>query len=61
MVGQVHADQQGLSLERARAKADGTFDVALRVFRPPTRRASPGLAEEGIRSAGRPATIRLPH
>jgi valine dehydrogenase (NAD+) len=53
MVGQVHADQQGLSLERARAKADGTFDVALRVF---------GAAdEEGIRSAGRPATIRLPH
>ena len=46
-VGQVHAHQQGFSFERARAKADGTLDVALWVFR--------AADEEGVSPTGRGA------
>jgi len=58
--------KHGFSFERARSKADGICDVALRVFRAADEEGvSPAvsadrLAEERIRSVGRLATIRLP-
>ena len=63
---QVEDERHGFSFERARAKASGIFDVALRVFAlADAERISPAmaadrLAEERIRSVGRLATIRLP-
>jgi valine dehydrogenase (NAD+) len=63
---QVEDERHGFSFERARTRAGGIFDVALRVFRAAdTDGVSPAvaadrLAEERIRSVGRLATIRLP-
>ena len=63
---QVEDERHGFSFDRAKAKADGIFDVALRVFRAADEEgvspavAADRLAEERIRSVGRLATIRLP-
>ncbi|MGY2129736.1 Glu/Leu/Phe/Val family dehydrogenase [Blastococcus sp. SYSU DS0617] len=63
---QVEDERHGFSFERARARAAGIFDVALRVFRAADADgvspavAADRLAEERIRSVGRLATIRLP-
>ena len=56
----------GFSFPRAREKAKGIFDVALRVFRAADRRgvspavAADGIAEERMRQVGRLSVIRLP-
>jgi valine dehydrogenase (NAD+) len=63
---QVEDERHGFSFERARTRAAGIFDVALRVFRAADDDgvspavAADRLAEERIRSVGRLATIRLP-
>lgn len=63
---QVEDERHGFSFERARARAAGIFDTALRVFRTADAEsvspavAADRLAEERIRSVGRLATIRLP-
>jgi valine dehydrogenase (NAD+) len=63
---QVEDERHGFSFPRAKAKASGIFDVALRVFRAADDEgvspavAADRLAEERIRSVGRLATIRLP-
>jgi valine dehydrogenase (NAD+) len=63
---QVEDERHGFSFERAKAKASGIFDVALRVFREADAAgvspavAADRLAEERMRSVGRLATIRLP-
>jgi valine dehydrogenase (NAD+) len=65
-VMQVEDERHGFSFERAKAKATGIFDVALRVFREADEAgispavAADRLAEERMRSVGRLATIRLP-
>jgi valine dehydrogenase (NAD+) len=64
---QVEDERHGFSFDRAKAKAGGIFDVALRVFRAADDEgvspavAADRLAEERMRSVGRLATIRLPH
>jgi valine dehydrogenase (NAD+) len=64
---QVEDERHGFSFDRAKAKAAGIFDVALRVFRAADDEgvspavAADRLAEERMRSVGRLATIRLPH
>jgi valine dehydrogenase (NAD+) len=64
---QVEDERHGFSFDRAKAKATGIFDVALRVFRAADDEgvspavAADRLAEERMRSVGRLATIRLPH
>ena len=63
---QVEDERHGFSFERAKSKASGIFDVALRVFEEADAAgvapavAADRLAEERIRSVGRLATIRLP-
>jgi valine dehydrogenase (NAD+) len=63
---QVEDERHGFSFDRAKAKADGIFDVALRVFRTADSEgvspavAADRLAEERMRSVGRLAAIRLP-
>ena len=63
---QVEDERHGFSFDRAKAKADGIFDVALRVFRTADSEgvspavAADRLAEERIRAVGRLSTIRLP-
>ncbi|MGY1835629.1 Glu/Leu/Phe/Val dehydrogenase [Blastococcus sp. SYSU DS0510] len=63
---QVEDERHGFSFDRARAKASGIFDVALRVFAlADAEGVSPAvaadrLAQERIDSVGRLATIRLP-
>jgi valine dehydrogenase (NAD+) len=63
---QVDDERRGFSFDRARARAAGIFDGALRVFRAAeTDGVTPAvaadrLAEERIASVGRLATIRLP-
>ncbi|MCF6510027.1 Glu/Leu/Phe/Val dehydrogenase [Blastococcus sp. MG754426] len=63
---QVEDERHGFSFDRARAKASGIFDVALRVFAlAEAEGVSPAvaadrLAQERIDSVGRLATIRLP-
>jgi valine dehydrogenase (NAD+) len=63
---QVEDERHGFSFDRAKVKAAGIFDVALRVFREADAAgvtpavAADRLAEERIRSVGRLATIRLP-
>ena len=63
---QVEDERHGFSFDRAKAKADGIFDVALRVFRAADSEgvspavAADRLAEERMRSVGRLAAIRLP-
>jgi valine dehydrogenase (NAD+) len=63
---QVEDERHGFSFERAKAKASGIYDVALRVFEEADAAgvapavAADRLAEERIRSVGRLATIRLP-
>ena len=63
---QVEDERHGFSFERAKSKASGIFDVALRVFREADSAgvtpavAADHLAEERMRSVGRLATIRLP-
>jgi valine dehydrogenase (NAD+) len=63
---QVEDERHGFSFDRARAKASGIFDVALRVFAlADAEGVSPAvaadrLAQERIDSIGRLATIRLP-
>jgi valine dehydrogenase (NAD+) len=63
---QVEDERHGFSFDRAKAKAEGIFDVALRVFRAADSEgvspavAADRLAEERMRSVGRLATIRLP-
>jgi valine dehydrogenase (NAD+) len=63
---QVEDERHGFSFARARSKAGGIFDVALRVFRAADEEgvspavAADRLAEERMRSVGRLATIRLP-
>ncbi|MGY2077245.1 Glu/Leu/Phe/Val family dehydrogenase [Blastococcus sp. SYSU DS0828] len=63
---QVEDERHGFSFDRARAKASGIFDVALRVFALADAEgispaaAADRLAEERMRSVGRLATIRLP-
>jgi valine dehydrogenase (NAD+) len=63
---QVEDERHGFSFDRAKAKAEGIFDVALRVFRTADEEgvspavAADRLAEERMRSVGRLATIRLP-
>jgi valine dehydrogenase (NAD+) len=63
---QVEDERHGFSFERARARAAGIFDTALRVFRTADEEsvspavAADRLAEERIRSVSRLATIRLP-
>jgi valine dehydrogenase (NAD+) len=62
---QVEDERHGFSFERARAKASGIHDVALRVFALADAEgispavAADRLAEERIRTVGRLATIRL--
>jgi valine dehydrogenase (NAD+) len=63
---QVEDERHGFSFDRAKAKASGIFDVALRVFAEADAVgvapavAADRLAEERMRSVGRLATIRLP-
>jgi valine dehydrogenase (NAD+) len=63
---QVEDERHGFSFDRAKAKAGGIFDVALRVFAEADAAgvapavAADRLAEERMRSVGRLATIRLP-
>jgi valine dehydrogenase (NAD+) len=63
---QVEDERHGFSFARAKAKADGIFDVAVRVFQAADEEgvspavAADRLAEERIRTVGRLATIRLP-
>ena len=63
---QVEDERHGFSFDRAKAKADGIFDIALRVFRAADEEgvspavAADRLAEERMRSVGRLSTIRLP-
>jgi valine dehydrogenase (NAD+) len=63
---QVEDERHGFSFDRAKTKASGIFDVALRVFREADEAgvapavAADRLAEERMRSVGRLATIRLP-
>jgi valine dehydrogenase (NAD+) len=63
---QVEDERHGFSFDRAKAKASGIFDVALRVFQEADVAgvapavAADRLAEERMRSVGRLATIRLP-
>jgi valine dehydrogenase (NAD+) len=63
---QVEDERHGFSFDRAKAKAEGIFDVALRVFRAADDEgvspavAADRLAEDRMRSVGRLATIRLP-
>ena len=63
---QVEDERHGFSFDRAKAKADGIFDIALRVFRAADEKgvspavAADRLAEERMRSVGRLSTIRLP-
>ncbi|TKJ28489.1 Glu/Leu/Phe/Val dehydrogenase dimerization domain-containing protein [Blastococcus sp. CCUG 61487] len=65
-VMQVEDERHGFSFPRAKARAEGIVDVALRVFAlADAEGVSPAvaadrLAEERIRSVGRLATIRLP-
>lgn len=65
-VMQVEDERHGFSFERAKSKADGIFDVALRVFAAAEGEgvspaaAADRLAEERMRSVGRLAAIRLP-
>jgi valine dehydrogenase (NAD+) len=62
---QVEDERHGFSFERAKSKASGIFDVALRVFRLADDEgispavAADRLAEERMRSVGRLASIRL--
>jgi len=63
---QVEDERHGFSFDRAKARAEGIFGVAQRVFRAADAEgvapvvAADRLAEERIRSVGRLATIRLP-
>jgi valine dehydrogenase (NAD+) len=63
---QVEDERHGFSLDRARSKASGIYDVALRVFRSADdENVSPAvaadrLAEERMSAVGRLVTIRLP-
>ena len=63
---QVEDERHGFSFDRAKAKTDGIFDIALRVFRAADEEgvspavAADRLAEERMRSVGRLSTIRLP-
>jgi valine dehydrogenase (NAD+) len=63
---QVEDERHGFSFARARSKADGIYDVALRVFRSADDEgvspavAADRLAEERMTAVGRLATIRLP-
>lgn len=63
---QVEDERHGFSFERARARAEGIFEVTGRVLRTadaegvPPAVAADRLAEERIRSVGRLTTIRLP-
>jgi valine dehydrogenase (NAD+) len=63
---QVEDERHGFSYDRAKSKASGIFDVALRVFQQADSagvtpaEAADHLAEERMRSVGRLATIRLP-
>jgi valine dehydrogenase (NAD+) len=63
---QVEDERHGFSFDRAKSKASGIFDVALRVFREAESAgiapaaAADHLAEERMRSVGRLAAIRLP-
>jgi valine dehydrogenase (NAD+) len=63
---QVEDERHGFSFDRAKAKADGIFDIALRVFRAADEKgvspavAADRLAEERMRSVGRLSAIRLP-
>ena len=63
---QVEDERHGFSFDRARSKAAGIFDVALRVFRTaddagiPPSVAADRLAEERMTAVGRLSTIRLP-
>ncbi|MGY1746885.1 Glu/Leu/Phe/Val family dehydrogenase [Blastococcus sp. SYSU D00695] len=64
---QVEDERHGFDFARAEARADGIFDVTLRVLREADAAGvSPAvtadrIAEERMRSVGRLATIRLPH
>jgi valine dehydrogenase (NAD+) len=63
---QVEDERHGFSFERARTRATGIFDVALRVFEAADAAgvspavAADRLAEERMRSVGRLTGIRLP-
>lgn len=63
---QVEDERHGFSMDRARTRAAGIFDVALRVFEAADAAgvspavAADRLAEERISAVGRLATIRLP-
>jgi valine dehydrogenase (NAD+) len=63
---QVEDERHGFSFDRAKAKTEVIFDVALRVFRTADEEgvspavAADRLAEERMRTVGRLATIRLP-
>ena len=63
---QVEDERHGFAFARAKAKAEGIFDIALRVFRTADDEgvspavAADRLAEDRMRSVGRLATIRLP-
>jgi valine dehydrogenase (NAD+) len=64
---QVEDERHGFSFDRAKARAEAIFDVALRVFHAADDEgvspavAADRLAEDRMRSVGRLATIRLPH